>query len=113
MQAAPVLPTGSWPIHGQRPQLVMGLDDSPICMSWGELWLWAYKGLWEKQRRPSLPSGQSWRCGPRVRIEKRAEGLGLGKKMHNLKVKNYVLLGRLSEDSSPEGSLSDSSEGFL
>ena len=35
------------------------------------------------------------------------------KKMHNLKVKNYVLLGRLSEDSSPEGSLSDSSEGFL
>ena len=35
------------------------------------------------------------------------------KKMHNLKVKNYVLLGRLSEDSSPEGSLSDSSEGLL
>ena len=34
-------------------------------------------------------------------------------KMHNLKAENYVLLGGLSEDSSPGGSLSDSSEGLL
>ena len=37
-------------------------------------------------------------------------GVNQKKKKHNL---NYVLLGRLSEDSSPEGSLSDSSEGLL
>ena len=35
------------------------------------------------------------------------------KNMHYLEVKNYVLPGRLSEDSIPEGSLSDSSEGPL
>ena len=35
------------------------------------------------------------------------------KKTHNLKVENYVLFGRLSEDLSPGGSLSDSSKGLF
>ena len=30
--------------------------------------------------------------------------------MHNLKVKNYMLLGRQTEDSSPDSSISDSSK---
>ena len=34
-------------------------------------------------------------------------------KMHNLKVKNYMLLGRQTEDSSPESSISDSSKSLL
>ena len=33
--------------------------------------------------------------------------------MHNLKAENYVLFGELTEDLSPEGSLSDSSVGQL
>jgi len=33
--------------------------------------------------------------------------------MHNLKVESSVLFGGLSEDSSPGGSLSNSSEGLL
>ena len=33
--------------------------------------------------------------------------------MHNLKVENYVLFSEISEALSPEGSLSDSSEGLL
>ena len=33
--------------------------------------------------------------------------------MHNLKVENRVLFGRLSEDISPGDSLSESSEGLL
>ena len=33
--------------------------------------------------------------------------------MHNLKVENYVLFGRLAKDLSLGGSLSDSSEGLL
>ena len=37
----------------------------------------------------------------------------LTEKMHNLQVKNYVLFGELTEDLSPEGSLSDSSVGWL
>ena len=35
------------------------------------------------------------------------------KKKHNLKVENYVLFSRFSEDLSPEDSLSDCSEGLL
>ena len=35
------------------------------------------------------------------------------KKVHYLKVENYVSLGRISEDLNPEGSLSDRSEGVL
>ena len=35
------------------------------------------------------------------------------KKMHNLKVENYVLFSGLVEDVSPGDSLSDSSEGLL
>ena len=35
------------------------------------------------------------------------------KKLHNLKVENYVLFGGLAEDLSPGDSLSDSSEGLL
>ena len=35
------------------------------------------------------------------------------KKMQNLKVENYVLFGRFSEDLSPEDSLSDRSEEVL
>ena len=35
------------------------------------------------------------------------------RKKHNLKVENYVLFSRVAEDLSPEGSLSDSSEGLL
>ena len=34
-------------------------------------------------------------------------------KIYNLKVEDYVLFGELSEDLSPEGSLSDSSVGGL
>ena len=35
------------------------------------------------------------------------------KKTHNLKVENYVLFGRLSEDFNPGGSLSNHYEGLL
>ena len=34
-------------------------------------------------------------------------------KMHNLKVENYVLFGRLAKDLTPGGNLSDCSEGLL
>ena len=35
------------------------------------------------------------------------------KKMHNLKVENYVLFGRMTKDQSPGDSLSDRSEGLF
>ena len=39
--------------------------------------------------------------------------LSTEKQMHNLKVENYVLLGKLAEDLGLGDSLSDSSEGLV
>ena len=65
----------------------------------------------------SKAEGECGRWHPPERKEEKAAPAGFSKcqlkKTHDLKAENYVLFGELSEDLSPGGSLSDSSEELL